>query len=148
MTTLHVPAVEVTKYDPASTWEAECGETIVVGAPIYISSSDYKWYNAKADALSTLATHIALKAGTSAPTGVGNLTTKQLTGFTRGQIKLSTAQTAKIGHNVLLSNIVKGQYMAVAGNLTSIAQKLGTVLDTAGKIVEINIQTKKYIDTG
>jgi len=128
------PAIRVVKYDPMSTWAAECYEDFDEGALICLDSNG-KWKKADASANnSTLATHVALTDGSATPTGEGSDTTKYCTGFQRGFVELSTAFT-NYGGTVYLSD-TGGQYSKEDG---ATAQAVGTIVSTGGKIVQVNI---------
>jgi hypothetical protein len=129
----YTPALTVIKYEPASTWSAQCYEDITEGTPICLDTSGY-WRKAKTSATSCLATHIAVKDGGSTPTGEGWDTHKMLTGFKRGLVEVSTAWT-NYGGVIYLANTA-GQY---SNNPGSISQILGTLVTGGGDIVEINI---------
>ena len=128
----YTPALSVKKYDPTSTWVAACSEDIKEGDLIYQDTSG-EWALAAA-AVSTLATHVAVKDGWYEPDGTENQTTDKLTGFTRGQVALSTVSTFYGG--AMYTADTAGQYSPVPGATTQI---VGTLLGTKGNAVEINI---------
>lgn len=127
------PALRVIKYDPMSTWAAECYEDFSEGALICLNTTG-KWIMATAQATSQLATHVALTDGSATPTGEGCDTTKYCTGFTRGFVEVSTAWT-NYGGTVYLGNS-DGQYSDIAGTAS---QAVGTLVDTRGRIVQVGI---------
>ena len=130
----NTPALSVIKYDPASSWSAACSEDINEGDLIYLDTSG-EWAQA-INAVSTLATHVALKDGWYEPDGTENQTTDKLTGFTRGQVRLSTVSSYYGG--AMYTGVTPGQYSDIHDNGAT-EQMVGTLLGTTGNAVNINI---------
>lgn len=122
--------LSVVKYDPTTTTVLETSADISEGAPIYINSS--RQWAAAAAASSTCATHIALTDMRS--TATTTQPTKYFTGFTRGQVQISTACTNYGG--LMWLSATAGEYV---NSIQSTAQVLGTLVNYSGDIVEINI---------